>query len=82
MEIHIYIYIYMERGSANHSSIFAWRIPWTEELGRLQSMELQRVRHNLATTHTYIYCFKIITGNHQTKMAAIHQFRRKHTVDL
>ena len=29
---------------ATHSSILAWKIPWTEEPGRLQSMELQRVR--------------------------------------
>ena len=29
-----------------HSSILAWRIPWTEKPGRLQSMELQRARHN------------------------------------
>ena len=32
-----------------HSSILAWKIPWTEEPGGLQSMGLQRVRHNLAT---------------------------------
>ena len=31
---------------AIHSSILAWRIPWTEELGGLQSVESQRVRHN------------------------------------
>ena len=31
---------------ATHSSILAWRIPWTEELGGLQSMGLQRVRNN------------------------------------
>ena len=30
---------------ATHSIILAWRIPWTEELGRLQSMESQRVGH-------------------------------------
>ena len=34
---------------ATHSSILAWRIPWTEEPGGLQSMGLQRVRHDLAT---------------------------------
>ena len=33
-------------GNGTHSSILAWRIPWTEEPGRLQSMRLQRVRHN------------------------------------
>jgi len=32
-----------------HSHIFAWRIPWTEEPGGLQSMGLQRVRHDRAT---------------------------------
>ena len=33
----------LEEGMATHSSILAWRIPWTEEPGRLQSMGLQRV---------------------------------------
>ena len=33
-------------GSGIHSSILAWKIPWTEESGRLQSMGLQRVRHD------------------------------------
>ena len=33
-------------GKAIHSSILAWRMPWTEELSRLQSMALQRVRHD------------------------------------
>ena len=36
----------LEREMTTHSSILAWRIPWTEEPGRLQSMELQRVGHN------------------------------------
>ena len=36
----------LEEGMATHSSILAWRIPWTEELGRLQSIGLQRVRHD------------------------------------
>ena len=35
---------------APHSSTLAWRIPWTEEPRRLQSMRLQRVRHNWATS--------------------------------
>ena len=34
---------------ATHSSILAWEIPWTEELGRLQSMRSHRVGHDLAT---------------------------------
>ena len=36
---------------ATHSNILAWKIPWTEEPGRLQSMELQRVGHNWVTEH-------------------------------
>ena len=36
----------LEKGMATHSSILAWRIPWTEELGGLQSMGLQRVGHD------------------------------------
>jgi len=38
---------YLEKEMATHSSILAWRIPWTEEPGRLQSMGSQRVEHNL-----------------------------------
>ena len=34
----------LEKGMATHSSILAWRIPWTEKPGRLQSMGLQKVR--------------------------------------
>ena len=37
----------LENGMATHSSILAWRILWPEEPGRLQSMGLQRVRHDL-----------------------------------
>ena len=36
----------LEKGMATHSSILAWRIPWTEEPGRLLSMGSQRVRHD------------------------------------
>jgi len=36
----------LEKGMATHSSILAWRIPWTEEPGGLQSIGLQRVGHN------------------------------------
>ena len=36
----------LEEGIATHSSILAWRIPLTEETGGLQSMGLQRVRHD------------------------------------
>ena len=36
----------LEKEMAIHSSTIPWKIPWTEELGRLQSMESQRVGHN------------------------------------
>ena len=36
----------MEKEMATHSSILAWRIPWTEQPGRLQSMGLQGVGHD------------------------------------
>ena len=36
----------LEKEMAIHSSTIAWKIPWTEELGRLQSMGLQRVGHD------------------------------------
>ena len=40
---------FLEQGTATHSSVLAWRIPWTEEPGGLQSMGLQRVGHNCVT---------------------------------
>ena len=40
----------LEKEMAIHSSSIAWKIPWTEELGRLQSMGLQIVGHNWATS--------------------------------
>ena len=36
----------LEKGMATHSSILAWRFPWTEEPGGLHSMGSQRVRHD------------------------------------
>ena len=42
----------LEKGMETHSSILAWRIPWTEEPGRLQSMGSQRVRHDYNFHHT------------------------------
>ena len=43
----------LEKEMATHSSILAWRIPWTEEPGELQSMGLQRVGHNSGTEHVH-----------------------------
>ena len=39
----------LEKGMVTHSSILAWRIPWTEEAGRLHSMRSQRLEHDGAT---------------------------------
>ena len=52
----------LEEGMATHSSILAWRIPWTEEPGELQSIASQRVRHDwsdLLHTHVYMYTIYI-----------------------
>ena len=38
----------LEKETATHSSVLAWRIPWMEKPGRLQSMGSQRVRHDCA----------------------------------
>ena len=40
----------LEKEMATYSSILAWRIPWAEKPGGLQSMGLQRIRHGLVTT--------------------------------
>ena len=45
----------LEKRTATHSSILAWRIPWTEESVRLQSMKLQRVRHDWETNTFTFY---------------------------
>ena len=41
----------LEEEIAAHPSILAWKIPWTEEPGRLQTTGSQRVRHDSPTTH-------------------------------
>ena len=45
---------HLQKGMATHSRVLAWRIPWTEEPGWLQSMGSQRVRHDWAT-NTFIF---------------------------
>ena len=51
----------LEKGMATHSDIPAWRIPWAEEPGGLQSMELQRVGHDWVTNRFYsnIWAFQV-----------------------
>ena len=43
----------LEKAMATHSSTLAWKIPWTEEPARLQSMGLQRIRHLSDFTFTF-----------------------------
>ena len=46
----------LKKGMATHNSILAWRIPWTEEPGGLQSIESQRVGHNWSDyTHMHMH---------------------------
>jgi len=49
--------IYTEKAMAPHSSTLAWKIPWTEEPGRLQSMGSRRVRHNWVTSLSLSLCY-------------------------
>ena len=49
----------LEKEMAAHSSTLAWKIPWTEESGRLQSMGSQRVGHDWATSHLCCRACKI-----------------------
>ena len=51
----------LEKEMTSHSSIFAWKIPWTEEPDGLQSMELQRVGHDLPTKPQDIKGKKILS---------------------
>ena len=51
----------LEKGMATHSSILAWRIPWTEDPSGLQSMRLQRVGHEWVTEHVCL-----MAPQHQT----------------
>ena len=68
----------LEKWMATRSSILAWRIPWIEEPGGLQTMGWQRVGHDWATKHTHIFtitlryntlvclfhCIDVCTGGH------------------
>ena len=52
----------LEKAMATHSSILAWRTPWTEEPGRLQSMGSQRVGHDRVTNTFTFYKKRIWLG--------------------
>ena len=50
----------LEKGMATHSSIRVWRIPWTEESGRLQSIGWQRVGYDLASKQQQRSVFSLL----------------------
>ena len=50
----------LEKEMVTHSSILAWRIPWTEKPGRLQSIGSQRVGHDWVTSFTYLLTYSHI----------------------
>ena len=52
----------LEKGMATHSSILAWKMPWTEEPGELQSMKSQRIRHDWETNTHRIEGAELITS--------------------
>ena len=64
----------LEKGIATHSSILAWRIPWTEETGGLYSIVSQRVGHNGSDLHS-----TEIVKNRGALYAAVHEFGKSWT---
>ena len=67
----------LEEERATHSSIFAWKIPWTEEPGGLQSMGSQRVKHNWAAERTAHSKHLLITDTTFLAMKQIHMDHMK-----
>ena len=51
----------LEKEMETHSNILAWEIPWTEEPGGLQSMESQRVGHDLVKQHQHMLISRVTT---------------------
>ena len=71
----------LEKGLATHSSIPAWRIPWTEEPGGLQSIGSQRVRHNWRT-NTFTFHIKVTFDLTLVFLHAPAKKTKKQTVSL
>ena len=72
----------LERELATHSCILAWEIPWTEEPGTLQTMGLQRVRHNWVTDafpHIYLQVTPQARNPNQHKTGTKFQRPVKHS---
>ena len=77
----------LEKGKTIYSSILAWRIPWTEEPGRLQSMDSQRVRHNWLTLvmlflHIHVLFQKNLKNLRVNQLYSNKIFFKLHTQDL
>ena len=66
----------LEEGMATHSSILAWRIPWTEEPGGLQSTGSQRVGHDWAPKHSTEW-EKVLAGHISDKRLYIQNILKK-----
>ena len=64
---------------ATHSNILAWRIPWTEEPGGLQSTGLQRVRHDWATSLCMISIPTLIKVQFMVHTLKIYKYTHTHT---
>ena len=62
----------LDKEMKTHSNIFTWKIPWTEEPGRLQTMGSQRVGHNWAHTHTHIPGYSLHSSH------TVHLFPSQH----
>ena len=61
------------KGDGNQSSVLAWRIPWTEELGGLQPMGSQRGGHSW-TTNTYFLYLQLIRIDHRNQASTSTHF--------
>ena len=69
----------MEKEMAPNSSIFAWEIPWTEEPGRLQSLELLRVRHDWVTKQHWGSALEPGNHNYWSPRACAQQQEKHHS---
>ena len=62
----------LEEGTATHSSILAWSIPWTDEPGGLQSLGSQIVGHDQEHTHVHTWHFNIVFQWHEITCLSIY----------
>ena len=66
----------LEKGIATHASILAWRIPWTEEPGGLQSMEVPKSQTQLSE----YFMYSIISCVHVWNRISIHQYANMYAI--